>query len=72
MECCEVVLSVLRTADVYVKVNILVAGVQCAADDVLVNKDLVTMIEALDIKACGISGKDGGLLKVRKKLISAP
>ncbi len=33
-----------------------------------VNKDLVTMIEALDIKACGISGKDGGLLKVRKKL----
>ena len=33
-----------------------------------VNKELVTMIEGLGIKGCGISGKDGGLLKVRKKL----
>ncbi|MBQ4481765.1 MAG: acetylglutamate kinase [Lachnospiraceae bacterium] len=33
-----------------------------------VNKDLVTRIEGLGIKGCGISGKDGGLLKVRKKL----
>ena len=33
-----------------------------------VNKDLVTMIESLEIKGCGISGKDGGLLKVRKRM----
>ncbi len=33
-----------------------------------VNKDLVTRIEGLGIKGCGISGKDGGLLRVRKKL----
>ena len=33
-----------------------------------VNKDLVTMIQGLDIDACGISGKDGGMLKVRKKM----
>lgn len=33
-----------------------------------VNKDLVTMIEGLGIKACGISGKDGGMLRVRKKM----
>ena len=33
-----------------------------------VNKDLVTMIEGLGIKGCGISGKDGGLLTVKKKL----
>ena len=33
-----------------------------------VNQDLVTMIQALGIKAVGISGKDGGLLKVEKKL----
>lgn len=33
-----------------------------------VNKDLVRMIEELEIKAVGISGKDGGLLKVNKKL----
>lgn len=32
-----------------------------------VNKNLVTMAEALGIKAVGISGKDGGLLKVDKK-----
>ena len=33
-----------------------------------VNKDLVTMIESLEIKGCGISGKDGGLFKVRKRM----
>ena len=33
-----------------------------------VNKDLVRMIEELQIKAVGLSGKDGGLLKVNKKL----
>ncbi len=33
-----------------------------------VNKELVAMIESLGIKGCGISGKDGGLLKVRKRL----
>ena len=32
-----------------------------------VNKSLVSMIEELGVKACGISGKDGGLLKCRKK-----
>ena len=32
-----------------------------------VNKSLVTMVEALGVKAVGISGKDGGLLKVDKK-----
>lgn len=33
-----------------------------------VNKELVTLVEALGVKAIGISGKDGGLLKVNKKL----
>ena len=32
-----------------------------------VNKSLVSMIEQLGVKACGISGKDGGMLKVEKK-----
>lgn len=32
-----------------------------------VNKDLVRMVEENGIKAVGISGKDGGLLKVEKK-----
>lgn len=32
-----------------------------------VNKSLVTMVEELGVKAVGISGKDGGLLKVEKK-----
>ena len=32
-----------------------------------VNKSLVTMVEELGVKAIGISGKDGGLLKVDKK-----
>ena len=32
-----------------------------------VNKSLVTMVEELGVKAVGISGKDGGLLKVKKK-----
>ncbi|MDD3238903.1 MAG: acetylglutamate kinase [Lachnospira sp.] len=33
-----------------------------------VNKSLVSLIEQLGVKACGISGKDGGMLKVEKKL----
>ena len=33
-----------------------------------VNKELVTMIESLGVKAIGISGKDGALLHVKKKL----
>ncbi len=33
-----------------------------------VNKRLVTMVEELGVKAIGISGKDGGMLKVDKKL----
>ncbi len=33
-----------------------------------VNKSLVTMVQELGVKAVGISGKDGGLLKVEKKL----
>ena len=31
-----------------------------------VNKNLVTMVEELGVKAVGISGKDGGLLKVEQ------
>ena len=34
-----------------------------------VNKHLVQMMEKLGVKAAGISGKDGGLLKVEKKLL---
>ncbi len=33
-----------------------------------VNKSLVTMVQELGVKAVGISGKDGGLLNVTKKL----
>lgn len=33
-----------------------------------VNKSLVQMVESLGVNAIGISGKDGGLLKVEKKL----
>ncbi len=33
-----------------------------------VNKALVTMVQSLGVKAVGISGKDGGLLQVEKKL----
>ncbi len=33
-----------------------------------VNKSLVQMVQELGVKAIGISGKDGGLLKVEKKL----
>ncbi|MBR0093379.1 MAG: acetylglutamate kinase [Lachnospiraceae bacterium] len=33
-----------------------------------VGKQLVTMTEALGVKAIGISGKDGGLLRVKKRL----
>ncbi len=33
-----------------------------------VNKELVTLVESEGIKGCGISGKDGGLLKVKKKV----
>lgn len=32
-----------------------------------VNKELVTFVQSLGVKAVGISGKDGGLLKVDKK-----
>ena len=32
-----------------------------------VNKNLVQMVQELGVKAVGISGKDGGLLKVKKK-----
>jgi len=32
-----------------------------------VNKNLVTMVQELGVKAVGLSGKDGGLLKVEKK-----
>ncbi len=32
-----------------------------------VNKSLVQLVESLGVRAIGISGKDGGLLKVRKK-----
>lgn len=32
-----------------------------------VNKELVSMVQSLGIKAVGISGKDGGLLQVEKK-----
>ena len=33
-----------------------------------VNQELVTLVQSLGVKAVGISGKDGGLLKVQKKL----
>jgi len=33
-----------------------------------VNKSLVKLVEELGVRAIGISGKDGGLLKVKKKL----
>ena len=33
-----------------------------------VNKSLVQLVEELGVRAIGISGKDGGLLKVDKKL----
>ena len=33
-----------------------------------VNKSLVAMVEELGIKAAGVSGKDGGLLRVKKRL----
>ena len=32
-----------------------------------VNKELVTLVQSLGVKASGISGKDGGLLQVEKK-----
>ena len=32
-----------------------------------VNKELVSLVESLGVKAVGISGKDGGLSKVEKK-----
>ncbi len=34
-----------------------------------VNKDLVAKVQSLGVKAAGISGKDGGLLTVEKKLV---
>ncbi|MCB6992499.1 acetylglutamate kinase [bacterium 210820-DFI.6.37] len=33
-----------------------------------VNKELVTLVQSLGVKAVGISGKDGGLLQVTKKM----
>ena len=33
-----------------------------------VNKELVSLVESLGVHAVGVSGKDGGLLKVEKKL----
>lgn len=33
-----------------------------------VNKELVSLVQSLGVKAVGISGKDGGLLKVTRKL----
>ena len=33
-----------------------------------VNKSLVTLVEELGVQAVGVSGKDGGLLKVKKKV----
>ena len=33
-----------------------------------INKELVTLVQSLGVKAVGISGKDGGLLQVGKKL----
>lgn len=33
-----------------------------------VNKELVSLVQSLGVKAVGISGKDGGLLQVEKKL----
>ena len=34
-----------------------------------VNKSLVQMVEKLGVHAVGISGKDGGLLKVQKRIL---
>lgn len=34
-----------------------------------VNKELVSMVNTLGVKAVGISGKDGGLLQVKKKYV---
>ncbi len=33
-----------------------------------VNKELVTLVQSLGVRAIGVSGKDGGLLSVKKKL----
>lgn len=33
-----------------------------------VNKELVTLVQSLGVRAIGVSGKDGGLLMVKKKL----
>ena len=45
-------------------------GVMEVAEMVLakVNQELVTKVQSLGIKAAGISGKDGGLLTVEKKM----
>ena len=34
-----------------------------------VNKELVTLVQSLGVKAVGVSGKDGGMLKVSKKKV---
>ena len=46
-------------------------GVMEVAEMVLakVNQELVTKVQSLGIKAAGISGKDGGLLTVEKKML---
>lgn len=36
-----------------------------------VNKDLVRMLEQVGVRAVGISGKDGGMLRCRKKVVSS-
>ena len=33
-----------------------------------VNKELVSLVQSLGVKAVGVSGKDGGMLQVEKKL----
>ncbi len=35
-----------------------------------INKDLVQLLQNRDIQSVGISGKDGGMLKVKKKLVN--
>ena len=42
-------------------------GLRVTDKDTKVNKELVAMVESLGVNAVGISGKDGGLLKCRKK-----
>ncbi|HBA62982.1 MAG TPA: acetylglutamate kinase, partial [Lachnospiraceae bacterium] len=34
-----------------------------------VNKELVMLVQSLGVRAIGVSGKDGGLLKVDRKIV---